>query len=57
MTFLDDFQAPYKVQGAKLVGELLERVPKELLKRTGVDQLLFIVRMSSKSKLCILDKM
>lgn len=41
MTYLDDFEAPYKLRGVKLVSDLLSRVPPELLKRTGVDGLLF----------------
>jgi hypothetical protein len=44
MTFLDDFEASYKLQGVRLVSDLLSRVPPELLKRTGVDGLLFTVR-------------
>ncbi|KAG1859001.1 hypothetical protein DFJ58DRAFT_726458 [Suillus subalutaceus] len=41
MTYLDDFEAPYKLRGVQLVSDLLSRVPPELLKRTGVDGLLF----------------
>ncbi|TDL29607.1 hypothetical protein BD410DRAFT_780065 [Rickenella mellea] len=41
MTFLDDYQAVYKLKGVKLVSEMLANVPKMLLKRTGVDQLLY----------------
>jgi hypothetical protein len=41
MTLLDDYDAPYKLHGINIVSEMLERVPKELLKRTGVDGLLF----------------
>lgn len=41
MTYLDDFEAPYKLRGVQLVSDLLSRVPLELLKRTGVDGLLF----------------
>jgi len=41
MTLLDDYEAPYKLRGIKIVSEMLERVPKDLLKRTGVDELLF----------------
>ncbi|KAG2130971.1 uncharacterized protein EDB93DRAFT_945759 [Suillus bovinus] len=41
MTYLDDFEAPYKLRGVQLVSDLLFRVPPELLKRTGVDGLLF----------------
>ena len=44
MTFLDDFEASYKLQGVRLVSDLLACVPPELLKRTGVDGLLFTVR-------------
>jgi hypothetical protein len=43
MTLLDDYEAPYKLRGIKIVSEMLERVPKDLLKRTGVDELLFTV--------------
>ncbi|KAG0700062.1 hypothetical protein DFH29DRAFT_808042 [Suillus ampliporus] len=41
MTFLDDFEASYKLRGVQLVSDLISRVPPELLKRTGVDGLLF----------------
>lgn len=44
MTYLDDFEAPYKLRGVQLASDLLSRVPPELLKRTGVDGLLFTVR-------------
>lgn len=40
MTLLDDFEAKYKLQGVFEVQEMLQRVPKDLLKRTGVDGLL-----------------
>ncbi|THH12369.1 hypothetical protein EW145_g12 [Phellinidium pouzarii] len=40
MTFLDDYQAPYKLRGVRLVSELLQNVPSVVLKRTGVGQLL-----------------
>jgi len=43
MTFLDDFEASYKLRGVRLVSDLLARVPPDLLKRTGVDGLLFTV--------------
>lgn len=45
MTLLDDYEAEYKLRGIVIVGEMLERVPGELLKRTGVDGLLFTVRL------------
>ena len=44
MTLLDDYEAGYKLRGIVIIGEMLERVPGELLKRTGVDGLLFTVR-------------
>ena len=40
MTLLDDFEAKHKLQGVFVVQEMLQRVPKDLLKRTGVDGLL-----------------
>jgi len=43
MTLLDDYQAPYKLQGIGIVSDLLQRVPADLLRRTGVDELLFSV--------------
>lgn len=44
MTLLDDYEARYKLQGVEIVSEMLRRVPKELLKRTGVDGLMRTVR-------------
>jgi hypothetical protein len=46
MTLLDDYEAPYKLRGIRIVAEMLQRVPNDLLKRTGVDVLLFTVRQS-----------
>lgn len=40
MTLLDDFEARYKVQGVIIVREMLPRLPKGLIKRTGVDGLI-----------------
>ncbi len=40
MTLLDDYETEYKLQGVIIVEEMLRRVPKGLLKRTGVDGLL-----------------
>ena len=40
MTLLDDFEAKYKLQGVIVVHEVLLRLPKGLLKRTGVDGLI-----------------
>lgn len=43
MTLLDDYEVRYKIRGAEIVSELLKAVPSELLKRTGVDSLLYTV--------------
>ncbi|KAF8529111.1 hypothetical protein BU17DRAFT_80296 [Hysterangium stoloniferum] len=40
MTLLDDYESYYKLDGVKVVCELLNHAPPELLKRTGVDGLL-----------------
>ncbi|KAI0772531.1 hypothetical protein BD413DRAFT_546322 [Trametes elegans] len=40
MTYLDDYQAPYKLRGVHLVSELLTHAPTALLRRTGMDTLL-----------------
>ena len=44
MTYLDDYQAQYKLEGVKLVNEMLRTVPPVLLNRSGVDELLYTVR-------------
>ncbi|KIJ19819.1 hypothetical protein PAXINDRAFT_7094 [Paxillus involutus ATCC 200175] len=51
MSFLDDYQVPFKVLGVRLVSDMLTRVPSELLLRTGVDALLFTSLMSSLNHL------
>lgn len=43
MTFLDDYESTNKIHGIQLAQEMLQRVPPELLKRTGVDGLLHSV--------------
>ncbi|KAI8984971.1 hypothetical protein BD414DRAFT_441962 [Trametes punicea] len=40
MTYLDDYQASYKVQGVRLASQLLQNAPSSLLRRTGIDVLL-----------------
>lgn len=40
MTLLDDYEARYKLQGVVTVQMLLQHVPVDILKRTGVDGLL-----------------
>ncbi|KAI0723544.1 hypothetical protein C8Q76DRAFT_723258 [Earliella scabrosa] len=40
MTLLDDHQAQYKLRGVRLVSQLLEAAPPELLRRTGIDTLI-----------------
>jgi hypothetical protein len=44
MTLLDDYEAVYKLCGVRLVSQMLERVPAELLRRTGIDGLLLLVK-------------
>ncbi|OCH95884.1 hypothetical protein OBBRIDRAFT_787731 [Obba rivulosa] len=41
MTMLDDFEAVYKLQGVCIASDMLKAVPADLLRRTGVDGLLF----------------
>ncbi|OSD01769.1 hypothetical protein PYCCODRAFT_1391245 [Trametes coccinea BRFM310] len=48
MTYLDDHQVPYKLQGVYLASELLRHAPPDLLRRTGVDVLL-----STSLKTCL----
>jgi Tti2 family len=43
MILLDDYDSGYKLQGVLVVAEMLKRVPADLLKRTGVDKLVFSV--------------
>jgi hypothetical protein len=43
MTLLDDFDTRYKLLGLQVINVMLQRIPKDLLKRTGVDSLLFLV--------------
>lgn len=52
MTLLDDYELKYKVRGAQVVSHLLERVPPELLRRTGIDGLLFNVSAFVDYKVC-----
>ena len=44
MTLLDDYEVKYKLQGVRLASHLLENAPGELLRRTGIDGLLYQVR-------------
>lgn len=46
MTYLDDYQAAYKLKGVDLVLHLLKNTPAHLLHRTGMDVLLATVSMS-----------
>lgn len=43
MTLLDDYDTRYKLRGIHLASEMLQSVPPELLRRTGVAGLLFSV--------------
>lgn len=47
MTLLDDYESYYKLKGLIVVSELLNHVPLDILKRTGVDGLLISVRQSA----------
>jgi hypothetical protein len=46
MTFLDDYQPHYKLWGLFTARAMLNRVPPELLRRTGIEGLLRTVRPS-----------
>lgn len=50
MTFLDDHQGVYKLKGVELVHEMLNNIPPELLRRTGMDGLLHSVRTAQPSR-------
>lgn len=41
MTLLDDYEAPHKLRGLRVLAAFLARVPPALLRRTGLDALLF----------------
>lgn len=43
MTFLDDYKAAYKLKGVRLVSNMLDNVPSDLIKRTGVGKLISTV--------------
>lgn len=43
MTYLDDYQAAFKLHGVDLVVHLLTITPAQLLRRTGMDVLLATV--------------
>ncbi|KAF8075967.1 hypothetical protein FPV67DRAFT_1469893 [Lyophyllum atratum] len=40
MALLDDYEARYKLQGVEIVSQMLQHVPGQLLKRTGVEGLI-----------------
>lgn len=43
MTLLDDYEIAYKLRGVAIVSRMLKTVPPDLLRRTGVDELIFSV--------------
>jgi hypothetical protein len=47
MTVVDDFKAIYRVEGIRIVREILKKVPGNLLKRTGIDGLFLNVSQNS----------
>lgn len=55
MTIADDFNPPHKIKGILILKELLENVDPALLKRTGIDALLFSVRCPISRNLCKSD--
>jgi hypothetical protein len=43
MTLLDDYEVAYKLHGIAIIARMLKTVPPDLLRRTGVDELIFSV--------------
>ena len=43
MTLLDDYEVAYKLSGIAVISQVLKTVPPDLLRRTGVDELIFSV--------------
>lgn len=43
MTLLDDFEVRFKLQGVLAVQQMLQHVPKDLMRRTGINGLLHSV--------------
>ncbi|KAH9938718.1 uncharacterized protein B0H18DRAFT_1081270 [Fomitopsis serialis] len=41
MTLLDDYETFYRLRGVNVASDMIQRVPADLLRRTGVDGLLF----------------
>lgn len=52
MTLLDDYEVPYKLRGIAVISQMLKTVPPDLLRRTGVDDLIFSVRVSLCIRFC-----
>ena len=44
MTMLDDYEVRYKTRGVRNVSDMLDNVPPELLRRTGMNDLIFTVK-------------
>jgi hypothetical protein len=44
MTLLDDYEVPHKLSGTRAARALIAAAPPDLLRRTGVADLLFAVR-------------
>lgn len=47
MTLLDDYEAAYKLRGITIISQMLKTVPPDLLRQTGVDDLIFSVGLAS----------
>jgi hypothetical protein len=43
MALLDDYEVAYKLRGISVISRMLKAVPPDLLRRTGVDELIFSV--------------
>lgn len=46
MTLMDDYEVVYKLRGIAIISQMLKTVPPDLLRRTGVDELIFSVCLS-----------
>lgn len=46
MTLLDDYEVAYKLRGITIISQMLKTVPPDLLRRTGVYDLIFSVRLT-----------
>lgn len=52
MTFLDDYEAYYKLRGIEIISQFIDRVPTGLIERTGIDGLIKTVCLFNSSYSC-----